>query len=252
VAAVGLGWLVVLALVDRPVGREYPGRIAVPLVFFVLPVVASVVAWRLLWRGPVALVVADGCYRIPASPGFGYQVAGQALFASFWIGGAVSQLVDRIGAWPDDLPARLRLLDLGLGILDEMLTLLLGVVVALLVVVVLRGRPRVVLTPDALTVVEMFHTRIVPWEALAVGRPLRPSTPYQLVLIVARPELVTRRGLRWGGPGNVWVSVQNLAVHPWFLADVVRYHVDQPAARAGIGTEAGYQDLLRTLGVTRD
>ncbi|MEH1016090.1 hypothetical protein V6U90_23635 [Micromonospora sp. CPCC 206060] len=250
--AVGLGWLVVMALVDRPVGREYPALIAVPLSFFGLPVVALVAARRLLWRGPVALVVADGCYRIPASPGHGYLVVGQVLFASAWAGSAVNQLADRIGAWPDSLSGRLRLVDLGFGILDQLPALLLGVVVGLLVVLVLRGRPRVVLTPEVLTVVEIFHTRIIPWEALTVGRPRRPSTPYQLVLTVARPELVTRRGLRWGRPGNVWVSVQRLAVHPWFLADVVRYHVDQPAARAGIGTEAGYRDLLRTLGVTRN
>ncbi|MFU8873993.1 hypothetical protein [Micromonospora sp. SL4-19] len=81
----------------------------------------------------------------------------------------------------------------------------------------------------------MTRSVVVPWAALAPGRPPRPQPGDTLLrLAYARPELLRRRGLRWRldqfpfGP-----------VHPWFLNDVVRYHADRPGHRAAIGSEAG-------------
>jgi hypothetical protein len=41
-------------------------------------------------------------------------------------------------------------------------------------------------------------------------------------------------------------------VHPWFLADAIRYYVAQPARRAAIGTLAEYDRLRADLGATEE
>jgi hypothetical protein len=65
----------------------------------------------------------------------------------------------------------------------------------------------------------------VPWAAL------RPNHP--------------RRGWRPGGRDTIAVG----DVHPWFLADAIRFYADNPGVRGKIGTPEGYEELQKALGL---
>ncbi len=117
-----------------------------------------------------------------------------------------------------------------------------------LVAAALTGRPRVELTPDAVHVRDLAGRLTVPWDALRAGTPVRPDGDRMVRLAVARPELVRRRGIVFGSRRRPLVLLQWLDVHPWFLADVLRWYVDHPAERASIGTAEGYARLRRGLG----
>ena len=115
---------------------------------------------------------------------------------------------------------------------------------------VLAGCPRIELTPQAVTIRDRLGIRVIPWEALDARAPVRVVTWELLNFAVDRPELTVRRGLGRAGRGRVVpVDVGSYLVHPWFLADTVRYYRDHPEQRTAIGTAAGYQELLRTFGV---
>jgi hypothetical protein len=97
-----------------------------------------------------------------------------------------------------------------------------------------------------------FFRRLVPWEALAPGGPPRPElTADQLRLVVTQPERVVQRGLvlGWGSRQYPCLAL-DVNVHPIFVADAIRWYVEHPEDRAGIGTPAGHDRLLANLGVT--
>ncbi|MFF5071386.1 hypothetical protein ACFY2R_09315 [Micromonospora olivasterospora] len=74
----------------------------------------------------------------------------------------------------------------------------------------------------------------------------------RLRLPLLRPELVRRSGLTGRGPWpfpGLSVELGWVRMHPWFLADVLRYYVERPEERPGIGTADGYRRLRRTLGL---
>lgn len=92
----------------------------------------------------------------------------------------------------------------------------------------------------------------IPWEALASGGPTRPQKGTwmtgRLHLATIRPDLVRQRGFRtWiGTPQHPTLPIQT-RVHPWFLADAIRWYAEHPEHRAGIGTRAELDRLIATL-----
>lgn len=99
------------------------------------------------------------------------------------------------------------------------------------------------LRPDGVYQRDFTGSLTVPWEALAPGRPSRPAVKAAtLALTYAQPDLVRRRGIL---PLGRRLRVDN--VHPWFIADTIRYYVDHPQHRAAIGEPAEYQRLWHAL-----
>jgi hypothetical protein len=102
------------------------------------------------------------------------------------------------------------------------------------------GRPAVELTPVGVRVLAPLGSLAVPWEGLAPGYPLQPKRRADtLTLTVAQENLARRRGIAMLALG--WLDI-----HPWFLADAIRYYVAHPEHRAAIGT-AEEHDRLRHL-----
>ncbi|MEU5528318.1 hypothetical protein ABZ744_15365 [Micromonospora chersina] len=99
------------------------------------------------------------------------------------------------------------------------------------------------LRPDGVHQRDITGSLTVPWEALAPGRPSRPAArAATLALTCAQPDLVRRRGIL---PLGRRLRIDN--VHPWFIADAIRYYVDHPQHRAAIGEPAEYQRLWHAL-----
>ncbi|MEU0156137.1 hypothetical protein [Micromonospora fulviviridis] len=99
------------------------------------------------------------------------------------------------------------------------------------------------LRPDGVYQRDFTGSLTVPWEALAPGRPSRPAVKaFTLALTYAQSDLVHRRGIL---PLGRRLRIDN--VHPWFIADTIRYYVDHPQHRAAIGEPAEYQRLWHAL-----
>ncbi|MER7168040.1 PH domain-containing protein [Micromonospora sp. NPDC000207] len=167
----------------------------------------------------------------------GWLCAGQVLLVT----AITTSLVDR-SRWDEGAAETILLIDLSL------LVLLVAVVVMAQVVGVFRSRPRVDLTPTGVEARDLLGSRVIPWAALAPGGPLPPSGR-SVSLVVSRPDLVVQRGLMISPRRRPRVNGDTLAVRVGFLADVLRYYVDHPDERAGIGTPQGYLRLRRTLGL---
>jgi hypothetical protein len=101
----------------------------------------------------------------------------------------------------------------------------------------LTGRPRLELTFDGVRVGFAFWWRAVRWDELVPGLPLRQPERDALTLTTVRP-----------GRPTVRLALNFIRVHPWFLADAIRYYVDHPDRRSEIGTPAGYDRLVTALG----
>ncbi|SCF19895.1 hypothetical protein GA0074695_4264 [Micromonospora viridifaciens] len=100
------------------------------------------------------------------------------------------------------------------------------------------------LRPDGVYQRDVTGSLMVPWEALAPGRPFQPAVgAATLALAYAQPELVRRRGIL--PLGRRRLRIDN--VHPWFLADAIRYYVDHPQHRTAIGEPAEHQRLWHSL-----
>ncbi|MCX4385488.1 PH domain-containing protein [Micromonospora peucetia] len=215
---------------------------SVPFGLALLAFGAAVLSTRGRWRRPAELTLTGGArLRVPPGPGFGWFVAGQVLvLASATVPVADFDWLDD----PDAPPAPLRYaLVLPPAVMLAVAALLIGVLVA----AVFSGRPRVDLTPSGIEVREPFGRRTIPWVALCPGTPARQSTGDQLVLTVTRPELVERRGLLLGSRTAPRLVLAWLRVHPWFLADAIRYYVDHSDERDAIGEPEGYERLRRAL-----
>lgn len=213
------------------------------LLVAVLPLVVIVLGALQPAYGPPAFVVRPGAgLVVPAGPRYGYFVAAQILFTGFVCGQAVRQwTVPGGGADP--------------AVVDRVLAAVLSVLAVVLVVVVageavrvLACRPVVVLTPQALVIRGPLGSRAVPWAALRSARPAAVDTDRGITVTVERPELVMRRGLT---RATASVRTGDTWVHPQFLADAVRYYVDQPARRETIGSLDGYARLRADLGLPR-
>jgi hypothetical protein len=108
------------------------------------------------------------------------------------------------------------------------------------------------LTPSGIVWRAPLARQEIPWEALAPGGPVRPQSGTwmtgRLHLATVRPDLVRQRGIRsWiGNPQYPALPIQT-RVHPWFLADAIRWYAEHPEHRAGIGTQAELDRLIATL-----
>ncbi|PWU53733.1 hypothetical protein DLE60_05475 [Micromonospora globispora] len=207
----------------------------VPLLLALSAFVTAVLSARRPWRRPALLVwPEDGRLRVTPAPGFGWFVAGEILLLT----GLTVPVVDGQMLHDPAASASYDFLDVGLAVLA-------AVLIVVLAAAVFQGRPRIDLAPAGIEVREPLGRRTVPWTALAPGTPARQPSARKLVLTVARPELVHRRGLVRRAPvlELTWLRVQ-----PWFLTDVLRWYVDHPQERAALGTEAGNERLCRALG----
>ncbi|GAA1376401.1 hypothetical protein [Catellatospora chokoriensis] len=116
--------------------------------------------------------------------------------------------------------------------LDAALGMPVLLVVLLYLVLTALDLPRLELTPEGIRLAHL-RTTTVPWAALRPGTPLRPHPNARtLQLISELPELLPQhlRDSRMIDLG--W------DVHPWLLADAIRWYVDHPGHRASIGTQA--------------
>jgi hypothetical protein len=198
--------------------------------------VAMVVRRR---SGPPRFDVREGVgFAVPASRSFDYFVVFEVVLCGLLAGEAIRKWSTRPG-----LGGAFVVIHYTLASLMSVVTVpLVGLVISV-VVVALRARPRVELTPQAVRVREALGSRTVPWEALRPGLPV-PGGWLSVTLTVDRRDLVVRRGLVWGRPR---IEVAFVRVHPWVLADAIRYYVDHPDRRAAIGTHAEHDRLLADL-----
>jgi hypothetical protein len=234
-------WAIMLAGgLPWPVWDHALGLAPFPVALLVMVPVA--LSQRGAWRRPARLVEAGpGRRRVPAGPAYGWFVVGQVLLFT-----ALTVSLGRDLYWNPEAPAAVRWLLLpGMALLAALWLLL----VTVSVMAVFRGRPRVDLTPAGVEIHEPFGRQSVPWEAMAPGTPVRQGSGSTLGLRVVRPELVERRGLVFSSARAPQVMLAWLPVHPWFLADVLRFYADHPEERATLGTPAGDERLRGALGL---
>ncbi|MEV4534241.1 hypothetical protein AB0J82_10480 [Asanoa sp. NPDC049518] len=100
------------------------------------------------------------------------------------------------------------------------------------------GLPAVVLSTHGVRLRSPLGYRVVPWDALRPGYPRRPGRKDRFLhLAVERGHGARRRGL-------ALVPLPWLDIHPWFLADTIRYYAEHPEHRAAIGTPEEHDRLL--------
>lgn len=123
-----------------------------------------------------------------------------------------------------------------------------------------RGRLRVKplqvateLTPAGVRTIGPLFDRLIPWQALAPGGPARPAlNADRLSLDIARPDLVDQRGWEPGsGPRHDPKVSLRENIHPWILADTIRWYVEHPADRDALGTPGAQDRLIAALAGTR-
>ncbi|MEU5944952.1 PH domain-containing protein [Micromonospora sp. NPDC047465] len=217
---------------------------SVPFGLALPALVAAALSTRGPWRRPAELTLPGHArLRVPPGPGFGWFVAGQVLaITNATVTVADFEWLDA----PDAPPAPLRY---ALVVPPAVMVAVAALIIAVFVAAVFGGWPRIDITPSAVEVREPFGRRTIPWAALRPGTPARQPTGDHLVLTVARPESVDRRGLLRGSATAPRLVLSWLRVHPWLLADVIRYYVDRPDERAAIGTPEGYDRLRRAVGL---
>jgi hypothetical protein len=104
----------------------------------------------------------------------------------------------------------------------------------------------VTLTPQGVVAKRLWDRVTIPWEALPPDGPARPGLlDGRIRLALARPELVRRSRLRLPGVGNCIPAQTD--VHPWLVADAIRWYAEHPEDRPAIGTEAEHTRLLAAL-----
>jgi hypothetical protein len=235
-------WLVVVARV----GGASPG-FDVLLSLASLPIGLAMVAGYVIAAkamvGPAGFRVREGvAFVIPQSRNDAYLVSGQISIVAFLSGMQM-----------------MRSADTGRSVVAEVFSTVVLVLLVLLVplaaatlAAAIQGRPSVLFTPRALIVLDSFGSRTIPWEALGPGTPQRPHPLLALKLTIVRPELVASRGLVMRNSSGTPLALSRLGVHPWFIADAIRFYVDHPDRRAAIGTSAEHERLLSDLGVTAE
>lgn len=96
------------------------------------------------------------------------------------------------------------------------------------------ARSGVRLTPDGIEDRGVFGTLFVPWDALAVPRAALPRGTQHVVLHLARPDLVRKRGYRPDGPR----LLPAMGVNTEFLARAIHEYANRPDLRPTIGSTA--------------
>jgi hypothetical protein len=246
--ALVLGMLVLAAvLVGLPAFVPADAHVVRSVLFGVealLPLgsIGAVVAVMVVLRrdGPARFVVRAGAFMVPGNRVFPLWLATQLLFFSAFGGHTVDGWAHRALFGFTGVPGDL------FPIVNSVLAALLFLLLIPLVVVGLRDRPALLLTRDALVVLDPLGSRTYPWEALTPWSAVRVGRLQTMVLPVVRPDLVVKRGPGWWGSK---VTFGWADVHPWFFADAARLYVSMPGRRAGIGTQDEYDRLLLDLGV---
>jgi hypothetical protein len=219
--------------------------IVLGLATFTVAISASVRAIRRASSNarPTRFVVTRGAFTVPPldSPVIGV-ISTMVITAIF-----LRQVV-RQWRTVDDPDRAVTTLNIGFASVLTIMLLLTTLVLVATAVMVWRGLG-MELTPTGVWWRGGPGRRLVPWESLAPGGPPRPRTDAKrLSLAVVRPELVLQRG--WTiGLGNRQAPALPLQVdvHPWFLADAIRWYAEHPEDRAAIGTQAEHDRLVTAL-----
>ncbi|MDG4822659.1 hypothetical protein O7635_12440 [Asanoa sp. WMMD1127] len=195
------------------------------------PTLAGVVALVALigWRpaGPASFTVRGDTFVAPTNRRRTIEVAALVLVS-------ISQAalaVDRLGG--DG------------GAFDGVLSVLFGLFAAALLARSLLVPTTVELTAEGLRIPGRLHRIEVPWAAVQPGTPWAPRLRTQrLELVVGTSYLVRPPSER---RPRLDVPIDVLDIHPWFLADAIRYYVAHPEHRAAIGRPAELERLSRRL-----
>ena len=94
--------------------------------------------------------------------------------------------------------------------------------------------PTLELRPEGVRVPRGLQPLTVRWESLRPGTPWAPRVRTQRLDLVGRAR-------------TYHVPIDVLDIHPWFLADAIRYYVAHPEHRAAIGRPAEHERLCRRL-----
>ena len=131
------------------------------------------------------------------------------------------------------------------GWFDTILSVLLGLVAAALLVRSYLVPTTVELRAEGLRIPGRLHRIDVPWESIRPGTPWAPRLRTQrLELLITTTYLVRPPAER---RPRLDVPIDVLDIHPWFLADAIRYYVAHPEHRASIGRPAELERLSRRL-----
>ncbi|MGW4461251.1 hypothetical protein [Micromonospora sp. NPDC004704] len=144
---------------------------------------------------------------------------------------------------PDEGSALLALIMVGLLVAVGVFGLSL-----LWVVAIFRDGIRLELRPESLVVVTLLGRQEVPWEAIAVGPPPRPSTWDASPIGIGRQDLVRTTGLIKVFP-QVLPPLDRLGVQPAFLTNAINHYLLHPEHRAAIGTPEEHDRLQRAMAV---
>ncbi|MBV1853313.1 hypothetical protein [Catellatospora tritici] len=107
-----------------------------------------------------------------------------------------------------------------------------------------RGLPALELHPDGIRIAGLVLRDVeIPWTLLRPGFPVRGKLSDQTLPLVYEQPLSLPARLRRHRTLQLVFEV-----HPWFLADAVRWYVDHPEDRAAIGTQAEHDRLVAALG----
>jgi hypothetical protein len=198
-------WMGAVAL--TPAAASRPVLLLVQLVIAAAAVAAGVAtllaAWRPAPRAPRVRVLVGVGFAVPLNRAMGYLVVCEVLL----FGNVTAQAID---AWAGTVPnGRLEtVIDRSFALVVTAVAVALGTLVVLMVVLVLRGRPSVELTP------------------------------YGVVLRYG----LTERGISWEE-----VTPDNVGVRPGFVTSAIRYYAVHADRRSAIGTHAEYGRLVDSL-----
>jgi hypothetical protein len=122
---------------------------------------------------------------------------------------------------------------------------LFGIVIAISGLALLVGRPRIELSPQGLGILQLFYQYAVPWDAISSPTPRKPDNrraPHTIRLNIARPDLVSSRGLSRHHPRRI--SLPLGLIYPAVdVADLIDHYVTHPEDRDAIGTRDQLQSL---------
>jgi hypothetical protein len=250
---VWIAWLVAIVYGPRDGPWRYPILLSVvPIVFLLSSIVLVVLAWRgrpSPWRGlgvreGVAFVQSAGLAEIPLAVlllATSTQTTGSAVLE--WL-----KIEHTIVSWQAIqvqygalVPAPA--VDRTYAIFVTVVAVLTASFATVLAIAGIADRPRLEFTRAGVALFDVFGRCFVPWEAFDSALPAYAVVGRGILPLVARPELVIRRGLVINPTrgGILWRR------HPEILTAMIEYYVDNPAQRGAIGTMDEYRRLLTHL-----
>ncbi|GIF70641.1 hypothetical protein [Asanoa siamensis] len=223
-AALGVVWGAVAIAFDAPV-------LVLDFLLHLGPTLAGVAALVALigWRpaGPASFEIRAETFVAPTNRRRTIEIAALVLVLTSQAALAIDRLAD------------------GGGVFDGLLSVVFGLLAAALLARSVLVPTTVELNADGLRIPGRLHRVDVPWAAI------RPGTPWAPVLRTQRLELLIGTGYLVRPPSErrqrLDVPIDVLDIHPWFLADAIRYYVAHPEHRAAIGRPAELERLSRRL-----